>query len=112
MSEKEKKMPDKAEDTKLYTTAEIMLATGLQRGTITNRVVRLGFKRNGTGYTAEQIFKIVTVPLQIHRKSEENAMELRERLNSMIAESNLPIGIVQNGSGEWTMEIRNGGDTR
>lgn len=99
-------------DEKLYTTAEIMLATGLQRGTITNRAVRLGFNRNGTGYTAEQIFQIVTVPLQVHRKSEENALELRERLNSMIADSNLPMGIVQNRDGQWTMEIRNRGDTK
>ena len=97
---------------KLYTTAEIMLATGLQRGTITNRAARLGFKRSGTGYTAEQIFKIVTVPLQIHRRSEENALELRERLNRMIAENNIPMGIVQDRNGQWTMEVRSGGDKK
>ena len=97
---------------KLYTTAEIMLATGLQRGTITNRAVRLGFKRNGTGYTAEQIFQIVTVPLQIHRKSEENALELRERLNEMIAENNIPMWIVQDRNGQWTMEVRKVVDTK
>lgn len=96
---------------KLYTTAEIMLATGLQRGTITNRAARLGFKRSGTGYTAEQIFKIVTVPLQIHRKSEENALELRERLNEMIAENNIPMGIVRNRDGQWALEVRKGVDT-
>lgn len=99
-------------DEKLYTTAEIMLATGLQRGTITNRAVRLGFKRNGTGYTSEQIFKIVTVPLQIHRKSEENALELRERLNEMIAENNIPMGIVRNRDGQWALEVKSGSDKK
>ena len=97
---------------KLYTTAEIMLATGLQRGTITSRALRLGFKRNGTGYTADQIFRIVTVPLQIHRKSEENALELRERLNEMIAENNIPMGIVRNRDGQWALEVRSGGDKK
>lgn len=93
-------------DEKLYTTAEVVLATGLQRGTITSRALRLGFKRNGTGYTAEQIFQIVTVPLQVHRKSEENAMELRDVLNGMIQENNIPMGIVQKKNGEWTLEMR------
>lgn len=90
---------------KLYTTAEIMLATGLQRGTITNRAFTLGFERNGKGYTAQQVLQIVTMPLQRHRKSEEAAIELRERLNKMIVENGIPMAIVQNRKGEWTMEM-------
>ena len=54
---------------KLYTTAEIMLATGLQRGTIANRIFKPGYTRAGKGYTAEQVFRIITTPLQNHRKS-------------------------------------------
>lgn len=84
-----------AEPEKLYTTAEIMLATGLQRGTVTNRALKLGFERNGVGYTAMQVLQIITQPLEIHRRNEENAMELRERLNRMITEGELPMAIVQ-----------------
>lgn len=91
---------------RLYTTAEIMLATGVGRGTVTNRAVKLGFKRDGQGYTAEQAFQIVTLPIISHRKSEEAAMELRERLNQMIKESGAPMCIVQNKNGEWQMEYR------
>lgn len=79
----------------LYTTAEIMLATGLPRGTVTSRALRLGFERNGIGYTADQVLKIITQPLEIHRKCEENALELRERLNTMIEDNNLPMAIVK-----------------
>ena len=95
-------------DTKLYTTAEIMLATGLPRGTVTTRAKRLGFKRNGTGYTAEQVFKIVTTPLQVHRKSEENALELREDLNRMIEENNIPMRIEKNWNDEWKIQYVKG----
>lgn len=93
---------------KLYTTAEIMLATGLPRGTVTNRAKRLGFKRNGTGYTSDQVFKIVTQPLQVHRKSEENAMELREDLNRMIEENNIPMRIEKNWNDEWKIQYVKG----
>lgn len=94
---------------KLYTTAEIMLATGLPRGTITTRAMRLGFKRNGIGYTSDQIFQIVTQPLQLHRKSEENALELREELNHRIEENNLPMRIEKNWNGEWKLQYRKEG---
>lgn len=94
-----------SEKDKLYTTAEIMLATGLQRGTVTNRAHTLGFERNGQGYTAQQVLQIVTMPLQRHRKSEEAAIELRERLNRMIEDNGIPMAIVQNRKGEWTMEM-------
>ena len=91
---------------KLYSTAEIMLATGVGRGTVTNRAKKLGFKRDGKGYTAEQAFQIVTLPLMSHRKSEESAMELRDTLNQMIEEKGVPMCIVQNKKGEWQMEYR------
>lgn len=93
---------------KLYSTAEIMLATGLQRGTITNRAHQLGFERNGFGYTAEQVLKIITRPLESHRKSEEAAMELRTKLNEMIQERDIPMGITQLKSGEWITEYHRG----
>ena len=89
----------------LYTTAEIMLATGMGRGTITNRAMRLGFDRTGLGYTADQVLKIIMAPLESHRKSEQAACELRERLNTMIAEENIPIGIVEK-NGTWVTEYR------
>lgn len=88
----------------LYTTAEITLATGLQRGTITNRAKRLGFERTGFGYTADQVLAIITQPLVSHRKSEAAAMELRERLNGMIREAGYPMSIVSRKDGEWTIE--------
>ena len=91
-------------DGRLYTTAEIMLATGLGRGTITNRAKKLGFKRNGIGYTVEQIIAILSVPLQIHRKSEETAMQLRETLNERFAAENIPMAIVNSKNGEWSLE--------
>lgn len=89
----------------LYTTAEIMLATGMGRGTITNRAMRLGFDRTGFGYTAEQVMKIILQPLESHRKSEQAACELRERLNTMIEEENIPVGIVEK-NGVWKTEFR------
>lgn len=91
---------------KLFTTAEIMLATGLGRGTITNRARKLGFERNGVGYTSVQVLKIVTQPLEIHRKSEENAMELRENLNQMFEENGLPMAIVRKKNGQANIEFR------
>ena len=97
-------MPESAET--LYTTAEIMLATGIGRGTITNRAKRLRFKRNGVGYTVDQIIAILTVPLQIHRKCEETAMQLRETLNERFAAENIPMAVVSNREGEWMLEYR------
>lgn len=91
-------------DEKLYTTAEIMLATGMGRGTITNRAKRLGMKRTGFGYTSEQVLRIVTQPMLSHRKSEAAAMELREKLNAMIEEAGYPMCIVSNKDGTWRIE--------
>ncbi len=95
-------------DERLYTTAEIMLATGLQRGTVTNRAKRLGFERTGFGYTADQVLAIITQPLTSHRKSEAAAMELRERLNGMIRDAGYPMSIVSNKDGAWTIERHKG----
>ena len=64
-----------ADKEKLYTTAEIMLATGLERGTITNRAHRMGFERTGFGYTATQVLAIITQPLEMHRKKEPGETE-------------------------------------
>lgn len=97
-------MPDN--DEKLYTTADVMLATGLGRGTITNRAKTLGFERNGFGYTEEQIVRIITLPLESHRKSEQEAMELRERLNKRIAEDGIPMSIVTKKNGKIGLEYR------
>lgn len=91
----------------LYTTAEIMLATGLGRGTITNRALRLGYERNGKGYTVDQVIQIITVPLQIHRKSEAAAMELREKLNERFQKDDISMAIVRL-DGDWKLEYRNG----
>ena len=88
----------------LYSTAEIMLATGMQRGTITNRAAKLGFDRNGFGYTAEQVLKILTAPLESHRKSMQAAMELREKLNGMIEDEKLPIRITEGKAGKVTVQ--------
>lgn len=94
-----------ADSEKRYTPAEIVLATGISRYTVRNRAIKLGYETSdGTGYTAEQVMAMVTIPLQFHRKSEEAAMELRETLNKMIEENNVPMCIVQNKKGEWQME--------
>lgn len=88
----------------LYSTAEIMLATGLPRGTITNRAKKFGFDRTGMGYTAEQVLAIITMPMQIHRKSESMAVELRETLNEMLKQLDMPMAIVPKGDGEYMVE--------
>ena len=93
---------------RLYSTAEIMMATGMERGTITNRAKKLGFERNGYGYTAEQVMRIMLQPLESHRKSEEAALELREILNRKIQEMGLPMGIVENENGKWCIAYRAG----
>lgn len=93
-----------AEGSELYTTAEIMLATGLPRGTITSRAKLLHYDRNGIGYTAEQVYKIVTYLHELHRKNETQAMKLRNRLNDMLKENGVPIEIAEDGKG--TVNIR------
>ena len=89
---------------KLFTTSEITLATGLPRGTITNRAKTLGFDRTGCGYTTAQVLAMVTMPMQIHRRSEERATELRESLNEMLAQLDLPMEIVQQPNGHYEVE--------
>lgn len=88
----------------LYTTAEIMLATGLGRGTITNRAKRMGIDRTGMGYTVEQIVAMITYPLQMHRKSEQAAEELRGILNERLENENIPMAIVSRKNGAWELE--------
>lgn len=97
-------MPDGHET--LYTTAEIMLATGVGRGTVTNRAAKLGYKRNGQGYTLDQLLAIITLPIMSHRKSESMAMELREKLNERMEKDGIPMAVVSNREGEWMLEYR------
>ena len=96
-------------EAKRYTTSEVVLATGLGRGTVTNRALKLGYKRDGQGYTLEQVLSIITLPLQIHRTSEQNAKELRERLNDRFAKDRIPMGVIANKKGEWSLEFVNRG---
>lgn len=79
-------MTDNNDKEQLYTTAEIMLATGLSRGTITSRAKYLGFKRTGFGYTREQIVMIINYPMEQHRKEAKIAEKLRDDLNRMLKE--------------------------
>lgn len=96
-------------DEKLYTTAEITLATGLTRATITHRASRLGFDRTGLGYTAEQTLAIITHPLVLHRKDEENAIELRVRLNELIEKEGLPVMVVRRKDGTGSLQYKKTG---
>ena len=99
-------MADNDED-RLYTSAEIVLATGVSRQTLRNRAKILGFNTSsGSGYTAAQVLAVITMPIQLHRKNEENAMELREKLNRMFEENGLPMAIVQKKNGQADIEFR------
>ena len=89
-----------AEGSDIYTTAEIMLATGLPRGTITSRAKLLRYERNGIGYTADQVYRIVTYTLELHRKNEKKATKLRNRLNEMLEENGVPFGIAADEKGK------------
>lgn len=82
-------MPDG--QNKLYGTAEIMIATGLGRGTITNRAKKLGFERNGKGYSFDQVMKMVT--LGTSRADKQKALELRGMLNNTFKEECWPLKI-------------------
>ena len=94
------------EKEKLYSTAEIGLATGMGRGTITNRAKKLGFERNGFGYTEDQVLQMITLPLESHRKCEREAIDLRARLNRRFEDENIPIAIVSQKNGTFAMEYR------
>ena len=94
------------DEKKLYTTAEIVLATGLGRGTVTNRAKQLGFNRNGFGYTEDQVLAIVTLPMESHRKNEQNAIDLRARLNRRFEDEDIPMAIVAQKNGTFAMEYR------
>lgn len=88
----------------IYTTAEIEMATGLPRGTITTRAKLLGYERDGRGYTAQQVYGIVTYLHEIHRKSDIQATRLRDELNRMLADNNMPILIAVDENGEWGVQ--------
>ena len=88
----------------LFTTAEIILATGLPRGTITNRAKYLGFDRTGHGYTAAQVLAMVIMPMELHRRDERRATELRAMVNKMLKRLDLPMEIVQQEDGKVDIE--------
>lgn len=87
----------------LYTTSEIMMVTGLGRGTITNRAVKYGFLRNGKGYTVEQIMTMLTEPKRHPRNSQKMANELREKLTREIVRRNLPMVFLEDAEGNWKL---------
>lgn len=87
----------------IYTTAEIEMATGLPRGTITTRAKLLGYERDGRGYTAQQVYSIVTYLHELHRKSDVQATKLRKELNNMLTANNMPILIEVNDEGKWSV---------
>lgn len=89
---------------KLFTTAEITLATGLPRGTITNRARKLGFERTGQGYTSDQVLSMVMMPMILHRRDENRADELRNTLNEMLSELDMPMEIVEQPDGHYAIE--------
>ena len=82
---------ERTPNNELFTTAEILIATGLGRGTITNRAKKLGIPRTGRGYNFEQIMKMVT--LGSSRADKQKALDLRERLNNTFAEECWPLKI-------------------
>lgn len=86
----------------LYTTAEIMKATGVGRGIITGRAKRLGIPRTGQGYTEDQVMRILTMDVQKHRKSESVVTELREIINRRMKDAGIPMAIIKV-SGEWML---------
>lgn len=82
---------EETQSNELFTTAEIMFATGLTRGKITNRAKALGFDRTGRGYTLDQVMKIVTCGQ--HRLDKDKAKVLRGMLNVRLDEENYPLAI-------------------
>ena len=95
-------MDAKRENDMLYTTAEIMKATGVGRGIITGRATRLCIPRTGQGYTEDQVLRILTMDVQKHRKSESIVTELREIINRRLKADDIPMAIIKV-SGEWML---------
>ena len=73
---------------------------------MTSRAKLLHYERNGIGYTAEQVYKIVTYTLVLHRKSEERAQRLRNKLNDMLRENGAGIEIAKGDDGTFSVKQR------
>lgn len=68
--------PDAPERDKLiFTPKEVMDATGITKGTLTNRAYRMGIKRKGY-YTLEEVVRILTKPLKIIHSYDAQHVEL------------------------------------
>jgi len=85
--------PNGQEPNELFSTKEIEIATGLQRGTITNRAKLLGFERTGRGYTQDQVYEIVTYCRQ-HSADRQKAKRLRSLLIDRLEDDGLPMSIL------------------
>ena len=67
-------------DRLIVTPKEVMEATGITKGTVTNRAYRMGIKRQGW-YSLEEVERILTKPLKvIHSYDAQHVELLRIRL--------------------------------
>lgn len=75
------KRPDTPDRDKLiFTPKEVMDATGITKGTLTNRAYRMGIKRKGY-YTLDEVARILSKPCKILRSYDAGHVNLlRERL--------------------------------
>lgn len=63
----------------IFTPKEVMDATGITKGTLTNRALRMGIKRKGF-YTYDEVERILTKPLKIVRSYSSAHVELLQNL--------------------------------
>ena len=72
--------PDTPErDRLIFTPKEVMDATGITKGTLTNRALRMGIKRKGW-YSLDEVERILTKPLKIVRSYSSAHVELLQNL--------------------------------
>lgn len=89
-----------------FTPTEIIMATGIGRGSISDRALRLGLSRDGKGYTLEEVYKIIAYVPNRRKAAQDKAERLRNRLTDMLKTDNSPVSIEKNEKGEWSVEIR------
>ena len=63
----------------IFTPKEVMDATGITKGTLTNRAFRMGIKRKGF-YTYDEVERILTKPLKIIRSYDAEHVQLLQNL--------------------------------
>lgn len=63
----------------IFTPKEVMDATGITKGTLTNRAFRMGIKRKGF-YTYDEVERILTKPLKIIRSYDTEHVKLLQSL--------------------------------